>query len=58
MLLCQGTVAGGYSFFMKDGKLVYVHNYVGQDHFKVESADRGAPRGSTTCASSSNRPAS
>ena len=43
VLLCQGTVAGGYSFFVKDGKLVYVHNYVGQDHFKVESANAVPP---------------
>ncbi len=39
MLLCQGAVPGGYSFFMKDGKLVYVHNYVARDYFRVESAD-------------------
>ena len=39
VLLCQGAVAGGYSLFMKDGKLVYVHNYVARDYFKVESAD-------------------
>ena len=30
VLLCQGTAAGGYSFFVKDGKLRYVHNYVGR----------------------------
>ena len=39
VLLCQGSVAGGYSFFMKDGKLAYVHNYVARDYFKVETAD-------------------
>jgi arylsulfatase len=39
VLLCQGAAPGGYSFFMKDGKLVYVHNYVAQDYFKVESPD-------------------
>jgi arylsulfatase A-like enzyme len=39
VLLCQGAVPGGYSFFMKDGKLVYVHNYVARDYFRVESAD-------------------
>ena len=39
VLLCQGSVAAGFSFFMKDGKLVYVHNYVDRDFFKVESAD-------------------
>ncbi len=47
VLLCQGAAPGGFSLFMKDGKLVYVHNYVARDYFKVESADvsgTGAPR--------------
>ena len=39
VLLCQGSVAGGYSLFMKAGRLVYVHNYVGRDYFKVESPE-------------------
>ena len=30
VLLSQGTAAGGYSFYVKDGKLHYVHNYVGR----------------------------
>jgi arylsulfatase A-like enzyme len=38
VLLCQGAVPGGYSFFVQGGKLAYVHNYVGRDYFKVESA--------------------
>ncbi len=37
VLLCQGTAAGGFSFFIKDGKLRYVHNYVGRQVFGVES---------------------
>ena len=37
VLLCQGAVPGGYTFFVKDGKLVYVHNYVARDYFKVQS---------------------
>jgi arylsulfatase len=37
VLLCQGTAAGGYSLFMKDGKLQYVHNYVGRAVYKVQS---------------------
>ena len=37
VLLCQGTAAGGYSFFVKDGKLRYVHNYVGRGLYGVES---------------------
>jgi arylsulfatase A-like enzyme len=39
VLLSQGTTAGGYSFFMKDGKLRYVHNYVGRELLGVESDD-------------------
>jgi arylsulfatase A-like enzyme len=37
VLFSQGAVPGGYAFFVKGGKLVYVHNYVGRDYFKVES---------------------
>jgi hypothetical protein len=37
VLLCQGTAAGGYSLFVKDGKLRYVHNYVGRAVHGVES---------------------
>ena len=37
VLLCQGTAAGGYSLFVKDGRLRYVHNYVGRAVFGVES---------------------
>ena len=39
VLLCQGTAAGGYSLFVKDGKLHYVHNYVGRELLGVESDD-------------------
>ena len=39
VLLSQGTAAGGYSFFIKDGKLRYVHNYVGRQLLGVESDD-------------------
>jgi arylsulfatase A-like enzyme len=39
VLLSQGTAAGGYSFFIKDGKLRYVHNYVGRSLHGVESKD-------------------
>jgi len=38
VLLSQGAVPGGYSLFVQGKKLVYVHNYVGRDYFKVESA--------------------
>ena len=39
MLLCQGTGAGGYAFYVKDGKLKYVHNYVSRELFYVESVE-------------------
>jgi hypothetical protein len=45
VLLCQGSAAGGYSFFVKDGKLRYVHNYLARDYFGVESAG-AVPAGS------------
>ena len=44
VLLCQGTAAGGYSLFIKDGKLQYVHNYVGRAVYKVQS-DIDVPSG-------------
>jgi arylsulfatase len=37
VLLCQGTSAGGYSFFVKDKQLHYVHNYLGREMFGVHS---------------------
>jgi arylsulfatase len=39
VLLCQGTAAGGYSLYLKDGRLHYVHNYVGRAWYSVSSAD-------------------
>ena len=42
VLLCQGTAAGGYSLFVKDGKLQYVHNYVGRAVYKVAVRHRRA----------------
>jgi arylsulfatase A-like enzyme len=39
VLLSQGTAAGGYSFYVKDGKLRYVHNYVGRQLLQVESEE-------------------
>jgi len=39
VLLSQGTAAGGYSFYVKGGKLHYVHNYIGRGLFSVSSPD-------------------
>ena len=57
VLLCQGTAAGGYSLFVKDGRLRYVHNYVGRAVYGVESGIVLAP-GRTRSGSSSSRPGS
>jgi arylsulfatase A-like enzyme len=39
VLLSQGASDGGYSFFVRDGKLHYVYNYVGRNLYHVESAE-------------------
>jgi arylsulfatase A-like enzyme len=39
VLLAQGSAAGGYSFFVQDGRLHYVHNWVGREHMRVSSDD-------------------
>ncbi len=36
VLLCQGCAAGGYSLYMKDGKLHYVHNWVGTGSLRCD----------------------
>jgi arylsulfatase A-like enzyme len=43
VLICQGTAAGGYSLFIQDGKLHYVHNYVGRSLHKVSTPDQLTP---------------
>ena len=43
VLLCQGTAAGGYSFFVKDSRLHYVHNWVGRELLRVESDEPLTP---------------
>ncbi len=53
VLLCQGSAAGGYTFFVKDGFLHYAHNYLAKTIFRVVSKV-GVPPGSTSCASNSN----
>jgi hypothetical protein len=39
VLLSMGGVDGGYSFYVKDGKLCYAHNYVGKEIMIVRSKD-------------------
>lgn len=44
VLLAQGGNTGGFSLYVKDRKLHYVHNYVGAEEFHVESG-REIPAG-------------
>jgi hypothetical protein len=37
VLLAHGGVAGGYTLYVKDGKLHYIHNYLGLHVYKVTS---------------------
>ncbi|MEU6984733.1 hypothetical protein ABZ946_15125 [Streptomyces sp. NPDC046324] len=39
VLLCQGTNAGGWSLYVKDGRLHYAHNYVQRTLHHVASGE-------------------
>ncbi|MFC9819766.1 hypothetical protein ACFWG6_12410 [Streptomyces erythrochromogenes] len=39
VLMSQGSMAGGWSFYIKDGKLTYVHNYVSRALHTVSTTD-------------------
>jgi arylsulfatase len=39
VIFSHGGSDGGYSLYMKEGKLHYVHNYVAKEYFLVESTD-------------------
>ena len=39
ILLAQGGAAGGFSFYMKEGRLKYGLNYVARDFFEIESPE-------------------
>ncbi|HEX5614103.1 MAG TPA: arylsulfatase [Acidimicrobiia bacterium] len=43
VLLAMGSVLGGYTFFVLDGRLVYVHNYVGLETHRVDAPLALAP---------------
>ncbi|MGW2209301.1 arylsulfatase [Streptomyces sp. NPDC001781] len=47
VLLCQGTNAGGWSFYVKDDRLHYAHNYVQRTVFHAAS-DETVPEGRHT----------
>ncbi len=44
VLACHGSNIGGYVMFVQDGKLHYVHNYVGAEELRV-SSDQPVPPG-------------
>ncbi len=44
VLFAQGTAAGGYSFYVKDGLMHYAHNYLGKATYTV-TADTPVPTG-------------
>lgn len=44
VLLAHGARSGGYSLFIEDGRLHYVHNYVGVEEYEVV-ADERVPEG-------------
>jgi len=46
VLLAHGSWFAGYSLYVQDGRLHYVHNYLGLDEYRV-SADRPLPTGSS-----------
>ncbi|RPK29294.1 arylsulfatase (plasmid) [Streptomyces goshikiensis] len=47
VLLCQGTNAGGWSLYVKDGHLHYAHNYVQRALYHVASSE-SVPEGRHT----------
>lgn len=47
ILLAQGGRSGGYTFFIKDGKLRFIYNYMGRDLFDLIS-NIPVPRGEVT----------
>jgi len=44
VLLALGSLQGGFSFFVQDGRLAYVHNFVGREWTRVDS-DASVPTG-------------
>lgn len=40
MLLSFGGNDGGFSFYVQDGKLCYLHNYLALDYFYVKAKDK------------------
>jgi hypothetical protein len=38
-VICQGTVVGGWTLYLQDGKLHYAHNWVRRQIFRVSSIE-------------------
>jgi hypothetical protein len=38
-VICQGSSSGGWSFYIKDGKLCYTHNYLARATYPVRTPD-------------------
>ena len=45
VLVAQGGDAGGYTFYVKDGRLCFLYNYVGLDRFEVHGGNGGLGEG-------------
>ena len=43
VILSQGGRFAGWSLYMKDGKISYVHNYVGKERYTITAAEPVAP---------------
>src|SRR5262249_30513670 len=39
VLICQGSSSGGWSFYVKDGRLCYAHNYLARATYQVSAPD-------------------
>jgi arylsulfatase len=39
VLICQGSIAGGWSFYVQDRRLHYAHNYVSRETYAVSAPD-------------------
>jgi arylsulfatase len=43
VLVCCGGISGGFSLFIKDGKLHWEHNYYNEVHYRASSTDTIPP---------------
>ena len=53
-VLSRGSAVGGWSFYVKDGRLRYAHNYVGRATYQVSAPPTQCPLAGTSCALSSS----